>query len=301
MGVLVLLFRYTLSHFYEEAPGLDTGIAARTVDRFVAHCETQGYSAHTQVRYRAILTGFHREVGKEPGVVTQDDIEDWLAIDCARLAITTRRTIVSTLRSYFGWLHARGKVESDPAAGIPYPRRPRRRPTYLTPEQVALVIRQPTQPRDRLLVTLLARHGQRVGAVIGLRWTDVDFGRALVHYPVSKGQLRSMPLDPDTGRLLKAWRALEDGEWVFPSAHGGPVSYDRARQLCKAACKQAGVPWRGCHEFRRSLATTLLQSGEPLHKVSRLVLGHADIATTVRHYAGAEDDDVAGMLRRLPY
>lgn len=280
---------------------MDTGDPLRVVERYAAFCETQGYSPHTVFRYRVILTAFHKRVPHHPSVVSTDDIEDYLAVDCAKLAVTTRRTIVSTLRSYFGWQERRGKIERSPAAAIPYPRQPRRRPTYLTPEQVALVIRQPTQPRDRLLVTLLARHGQRVGAVIGLRWSDVDFGRAQINYPVSKGTLRTMPLDADTARLLKAWRALNESEYVFPNNRGGSMSYDRARQLCKDACKRAGVPWRGCHEFRRTLATTLLQQGEPLHKVSRLVLGHADITTTIRHYAGAEDDDVAGMIRRLPY
>lgn len=273
----------------------------RAISRYVSHLETRGLSRSTTVGYRQRLILFFETIGADvDDGPTTERLEDYLAVDCAHYAASTKRTTIATLKGFFRYRHERHGVP-DPAAPLRVPPPARRRPTYLTTEQLAAVIRQPEHPRDRVLLTLLARHGQRVGSVIRLRWDEVDFSRAAVDYPLSKRQLRRMPLDSDTARLLKAWRALNASEWVFPSRSGGHVGYDRARQLCKAACKGAGVPWRGCHEFRRSLATALLQQGEPLHKVSRLVLGHADVQTTVRHYAGADDEDVAGMIRRLPF
>ena len=273
----------------------------RAITRYVSHLETRGIAATTRHSYRDQLVRFFATIGADvDDGPTTDRLEDFLAVDCAHLAPSTKRTFVAVLRSYFAY-RAERYDEPNPAAPLRVPPATPRRPTYLTTEQVAAVIRYPEEPRDRLLLTMLARHGQRVSATIALRWSDVDFTRALVHYPASKRRLQTMPLDADTARLLKAWHALTASEWVFPSRAGGHVGYDRARQLCRNACRAVGVPWRGCHEFRRSLATTLLQQGEPLHKVSRLVLGQADIQTTVNHYAGSDDEDVAGMIRRLPF
>lgn len=289
-------------------PVLSEGALAPEINRFVSHLYANAPESATAYHYSKWLRQFSRAHLDLPlASVTTEILEDYLNVTLSRCAPSTKRAHISVLRSFFKYLRSRGKIVENPAAELAYPKSRRRRPTYYSPEQVARILQEATAGRDKMLLTLLARHGQRVGAVIALRWREVDFERAIVHYPSTSDSKNamSMPLDVDTARMMRAWRACNPDaggeDYVFASRQGGHLGHTAVLQLIKRTCKRCGVPYRGAHEFRRTVATTLLQMGEPLHQVSRGVLGHSSVATTVAHYAGADDEDVAGMIRRLPY
>ena len=157
-----------------------------------------------------------------------------------------------------------------------------KRPTYYRPDEAARLLAAFVDPMDRLIATILLRHGQRLNAVLSLSWAQVDFDKAVIRYSAMKTQRRglTLPLDTDTGRMLKAWRALQTKtdptDHVFESRTrpGHHRHDDGFRDALAAACRRAGVPYRGAHELRRTCATTLLDMGEPLHRVSQIGRAH---------------------------
>jgi integrase len=278
------------------------------VDRFITRCRTLGRADNTLRHYRSRLDHFARCCRQDDVArVTDDDLEEYLGVDCAHLSPSSRKDALLVLSSFFSWLHDRGRIERHPARSLSLSKPMRPRPTFYRPEQAAAVIQATQRPLDRLLIALLLRHGQRISSVIALRWQDVSFEDAVIHYPaVKRGEPMSLPFDYDTGRLLKAARALagDDAEHIFPAQRrrrGPTISQSYARAILADACRRAGVPYRGLHELRRTCVTTLLRGGVPLHVVSKQVAGHASVATTVRNYAGIDDDDVGQALRRLPF
>ena len=276
------------------------------VRRYLTRMERLGRSEQTIALARRVLLSFARSVdATDPRDVTDDDVEDWLESCCSHLAASSRRTYLDILRAFFTHLAKRGKVDRHPVEALGVASSPRRRPTYYSSEQVSRVIEKAACGQDRVLFTVMARHGQRVRSVLRLRWQNVDFERACIRYPPIKGgEGMTLPLDRDTAKLLRAHQALVGQQpFVFPGRTGrdAHISYSAVVTRLRAACKAAGVPYRGCHEFRRTLVTTLLQQGARLDVVSKRVAGHASIQTTVAYYAGADDDDVAGLIRALPY
>lgn len=276
------------------------------VDRFVRWLGANEYVPTTQQQYRSVLRRFHEWLAeRDPHAATTADLEDFVLDVYGHLGYASKKNAQVALRTYYGWLQRRGHVPSNPADDLTWPRKRRKRPTFYHPEQVAALLRGFQHPGDELLARVLARHGQRLTPTITLRWGQVDFGNACIRYAPAKGSAITMPLDLDTGKRLRAWKALAKDTapegWVFPGRAGRHRNPDAFRDALQAACREAGVPYRGVHELRRTLTTTLLQMGEPLHRVSRQVLGHASVTTTAEHYAGVDDDDVGGAIRRLPY
>lgn len=288
---------------------MGTGIQV-DVDRYLARCASLGRAKNTVDGARSTLTRFAATCPVDDvACVTEDHIEDFLGVDLAHLKPSSRANARLRLSSFFTYLHRRGRVPRHPVEAVQLSRAPRPRPTFYRPEQAAALIAGAPSSQGRLLVALLVRHGQRVSSVCQLRWSDVDLAQAVVHYPAVKtGEALTLPLDMDTAKLLKASAAIAatGEEYVFPAVRVGKhgrrhLSYTGARLILQEACRRAGVPYRGLHELRRTCVTTLLRAGVPLHVVSKQVAGHSSVATTVRSYAGVDDDDIGAALRRLPY
>lgn len=174
--------------------------------------------------------------------------------------------------------------------------------------------------RDRLLWSLLAESGLRLGEALGLQHRDWHTGRGDTpfievvprehpHGVRVKGQVYrrvfvSDELDALYGEYV--WQLCElgadlavpdlDTAPVFVNLAGGtrfapwrPGSvYDLVERLRRDLAGQVPESWTP-HWMRHTHATALLMAGVPDHVVSRR-LGHADVQTTQDLYAHVTDD-----------
>ena len=158
---------------------------------------------------------------------------------------------------------------------------------------------------------LAAYTGMRRGELIGLRWSDVDLGRARLHVRQSVvlaggeavdqedgktlNSARSIDLDPDTiDILLNLQKAQSDllaevgidsSEYVFcrpDGSHLEPDSFSQAFDRAVAR-QRAIVPKLSLQGLRHTHATILLKAGVPVKVVSER-LGHASVAFTMMQY-----------------
>lgn len=168
------------------------------------------------------------------------------------------------------------------------------------------------------LVLLQLDAGLRLGEALGLRWGAVLWGedqddprRALLidqSLPSHGGGLQ----DTKSGRARRVdlsrrlWHALralyEDHFEPGPAAlvlEGLDPDNFRAREW-RRICKQAGIGHRAMKDLRDTFASQLFSAGVQLGYVSRQ-LGHAEVTTTVRHYARwVGGDEYAEPVRPLP-
>jgi len=174
-----------------------------------------------------------------------------------------------------------------------------------------------TQPGtlDRLMIQLGGFCGLRIGEILGFTWPAIDLKAAEPEVRVIKNLVSSpkegadFPGYGDTGRSLKDPKSKKSRRgvpaprelvhdlrlWklqcpqtphqiVIATVDGKPLQTGAAQDMLDAACVKAEVPRRTLHRLRHTFASLLLQRGEALIDVSRL-LGHRDVGITAKVYA----------------
>jgi integrase len=187
-------------------------------------------------------------------------------------------------------------VESNPAAGVEYPKRTRRRWRILEPVEVGAILRAFTDEQARTMFLTLILTGVRRNELRALRWRDVDLVENILRVTDSKTDegVRSIALSPALAEALwqhrRRTRFQGDGELVFCHPQRG-TKYQNvlfAKQL-RAALTAAGITdyVRPFHDLRHTALTNEAAAGSsPIALMAKA--GHTDMATTkiYLHLAG---------------
>ena len=154
--------------------------------------------------------------------------------------------------------------------------------------------------------------GMRVGELLGLRWSDVDWerqgvsvvrqvsrvrGRGLVFEPVKTAAgNRLVALGGDGLDVLRAqrvrvdsWREFAGEGWfendlIFPNSLGKPLDFRRVGREFRAVCDRAGLGAVRFHDLRHTSASLMLRARVPALVVSER-LGHSDVGITLNVYS----------------
>ena len=200
----------------------------------------------------------------------------------------------------------------NPASGIRLPRKNRKRPVYLTHQQVAELAAASGTYEG--LVLLLAYTGLRWGEAIGLRVRDLDMLRrraTIAENAVQVGseifvgtpkahKQRSVPLPefllPYLARQCER-RGRDD--LLFPGDDGGHLErpHSTSGWFIKAVA-ESGVPRVTPHDLRHTAASLAVSAGANVKAVQRM-LGHASAAMTLDVYADLFDDDLEAVATAL--
>ena len=186
----------------------------------------------------------------------------------------------------------------------------KRLPSTLDEQQVATVLGSCERLRDRLLFTLLAETGLRIGEALGLRHEDIDaagcvvsvVGRNNANGARAKSGSRQVPVPGRVIRLYCDYLHTEygdlDSDYVFVNLWadpvGAPMTYRSVYDLVLRLRARSGILFSP-HVFRHTYATSLLRRGVAVEVVSKL-LGHASIATTGDAYSHLSVQDTRRAL-----
>jgi len=246
------------------------------------------------------------------GDIGRDHIEDfkvWLAARprAGRGTITaeTHRQRMRTIRAFFeriiewDWPTAPAR---NPVIAWDIPKKPEPLPKFLDDRDAAKLMaaaRASTDPRDRLVVELLARTGMRAGELANLEADAVvriGAGHWL-HIPLGKLRTdRYVPLHPELVDLLAAWTAA-NLEHIrrhkrLAADHRGPLNRHIIGRIVHRVGRAAGVPGVHPHRLRHTLATQAINRGMRLEAIAAL-LGHQKMEMTLI-YAKIANRVVAG-------
>lgn len=216
----------------------------------------------------------------------------------ARLSRETRATsqsrYLSTLRRFYRWQLARGRILADPTLKLANPVRPSRLPKVMSEAQVESLlaapdIEAPLGLRDRAMLETLYATGLRVSELVNMKLHEVGFNEGVVRVLGKGSKERLVPLGELAidwlGRyLLEARPAILNGrqsDALFVTGRGGAMTRQMFWNLVKRHAMTAGIAPEKLspHVLRHAFATHLLNHGADL-RVVQLLLGHADISTT---------------------
>lgn len=191
---------------------------------------------------------------------------------------------------------------------------PRRLPRRVEPEVARRLIDTAVSRRDRALLTLLWRSGQRIGdwserhgrhGVLGMRLGDLDrrSGTVVVRLKGARDEHRVPVADdfwPLFARYVREERGLgEPAEpaWVaLRKGRGRPLGYATFESQLRALSVKVGVRVTA-HMFRHALAQALVDTAGL--KVAQEVLGHAHVSTTAASYARVDEPAMVEALARV--
>ena len=191
------------------------------------------------------------------------------------------------------------------AVQIPRPRKEKRLPEVLSPEEVARLLTRPRNLKHRAIVILLYSGGLRVGELVRLRPVDLDPDRRVLRVRGGKGRKDRNTLLAD--RAINVVRTYRDAypteHWLFPGPR--PDRHLTARSVQRVvtrAAQAAGILKHVTpHTLRHSFATHLLEGGTNLRIIQEL-LGHGSARTTqiYTHVSKATMESVRSPLDNLP-
>ncbi len=232
--------------------------------------------------------------------VRRDDIEDYKVWLAARpraggktITAETHRQRMRTVRAFFeriikwDWPDAPPR---NPVIAGDIPKKPEPLPKFLDDRDAARLMtaaRASTDPRDRLVVELLARTGMRAGELAGLEADAVVQIGAGYWLRIPLGKLRNdryVPLHPELVQLLAAWTAanlehIRRGKRLVAD-HRGPLDRHVICRIVRRVARAAGVPGVHPHRLRHTLATQAINRGMRLEAIAAL-LGHRKMEMTL--------------------
>ena len=205
-----------------------------------------------------------------------------------------------------------GVVQRNVAEVVKAPAIAQREMRVFSPEQARAVLAAAQGDRLEALYVLALSTGMREGELFGLKWRHLDLdsgvlqvqgtlkrtdtGRA-VGKPKTQGSQRKIMLSALAIAALRRHRTRQaeerlfaGSEWhdqdlVFCNPLGNPLDPSNVKRYSYLPLlKRAGAPYIRFHDLRHTAATLLLLAGVHPKVVSEM-LGHSDIAITLRIYS----------------
>jgi integrase len=191
-------------------------------------------------------------------------------------------TQMNHLRIALGWAAKMNMIERAPYVERPPQPKPRER--FLTHNEIAQLIEVDCAFHVRLAILIMLTTAARVGAVLDLTWSKVDFERSQVDFRAGPGPRKGRAVVPMNRALQEALRtarqaALTDHviEWA-----GKPVG--SIKKGFNQAVKLAGLTEVSPHVLRHTAAVHMVEAGVSMDEVSQF-LGHSNTSITASVYA----------------
>jgi integrase len=197
-------------------------------------------------------------------------------------------------------------VERNVAQAVQPPKPEKNEMDAVTPEDVERILAASSNTEIEVPVVIALGTGMRLGEILGLRWSDIDFDSQSLRVrqtlnvdrtfgaPKSYRSRRMIPLPKFLLKTLKSHRARQsemrlvagatwqDFDLVTTRADGTPMDPRRVSRLFTQLARENGFDFT-FHGLRHAYASLMLASGVDL-KVTSDLLGHSTIGITADLY-----------------
>ena len=192
---------------------------------------------------------------------------------------TVQNQVVNALKIFFKISENR-KIDIDK---IERPKRAKSLPNVLSKEEIASILKAPTNIKHKAMLSLIYSCGLRRSELLNIKPNDIDSNRNLLIIRKSEGMKdRIVPLSDKIITMLREYYKSNRPEiWLFEGQQKGEKYTETSLQeIFKASLKKAGIQKpASLHWLRHSYATHLLENGTDLRYIQEL-LGHKSSKTT---------------------
>ena len=236
--------------------------------------------------------------GTDIADVPEGDVATFLEMITDGLSMSTKSNRAGHISAFFNFMAETFDLQiiNPCSRGIikKLYKQPRHTPPELLDKEIIDEIIYRTAGRDRIILELMGRTAMRVGEVLHIRPQDLnpEVNTVTIEQPKSGRQGEVVYIPQKMMRRVDDY-VRENG--IKPAGKIFPLSYSTAYRMVKNSGLVVGVRLRP-HDLRRHAATQASRSGIPLEMVSKVILRHADIATTQRYLGKVSVSEASRMI-----
>lgn len=261
---------------------------ADLLDAFISAKQIEGCSEKTLTYYRSTIEHLFESVDLsvchvETAVIRQYLVDYQTRKQSSKVTIDNMRRIFS---SFFAWLEDEDYIAKSPVRRIHKVKTDTLVKEVLTDEQLEQLRDSCTEKRDLAIIEILASTGIRVGELVKLNRSDIDFHERQCVVFGKGNKERVVYFNARTKIHLRQYldERTDNEEALFVSLHAPHtrLTISGVENRVKEIGRRLQMPKVHPHKFRRTLATMAIDKGMPIEQVQRL-LGHVRIDTTLRY------------------
>lgn len=255
---------------------------------FLEAKKIEGCSERTIQYYRVTIEKMLQKVTIPVRKITTEDMRDYLAgyqqvNNCSKVTVDNVRRNIS---SFFFWLEEENYILKSPMRRIHKIKTNKQVKDTISDEDIEKLRDACKCTRDLAIIDLLYSTGMRVGELVNLNRSDVNFELRECIVLGKGGKERKVYFDAKAKLHLQEYLngRVDDNPALF-------VTLDKPFERLKISGveirvrslgKSVGLTKIHPHKFRRSMATRAIDKGMPIEQVQK-ILGHSQIDTTMQY------------------
>ncbi len=230
------------------------------------------------------------------------------------LSANSVNAVISVIQSSLKTAHLLGLMEEYTANKLKRPKLAEKPvECFSLTEQKMIEQAVITGKKDKQYGIILCLYsGLRIGELIALQWSDIDFANGIltvskschdskdgliIDEPKTATSRRAIPLPKQLLPILKSIKKKSHSPFVV-SANGKPVSVRSYQRSFELLLKKLKIPHKGFHSLRHTFATRAIECGMDVKTLSE-ILGHKNPIVTLNRYAHSLMEHKVDMMNRL--
>ena len=292
-----------LSKTLDEIDGIKaTPSNFELLELFKTAKSVEGCSTKSMKYYVYIIKDFLDKIKLPAKDITADDIRNYLNnhsvnSNGSKVSMDNIRRVLS---SFFAWLEEEDYIRKNPVKRIHKIKAIRTIKKAFSDENIENLKDACTYLRNKVIIELLSSTGMRVGELVTLNKSSIDFENKECIVLGKGGKQRKVYFDSKTKIHLRAYldSRTDNNDALFVSLFYpfNRLQISGVEIMLRKLGLKATIDNVHPHRFRRTLATKAIDKGMPVEQV-QILLGHTKIDTTM-HYAIVDQTNVKNSYRR---
>ncbi len=257
----------------------------------------RGYSENTITNFKIDINNFEIFIDKNKidyNDLTYQDIRTYLMkLHDLKYKRNTISRKISSLRSFYKYLVSENIISDNPFLLVSLPKKEKRLPSFLYYNELENILdipdmKTPLGQRNRLILELLYATGIRVGELVAIKISDIDFENRSIIITGKGSKMRKVIFGEYCDHFMNIY--LSDGyvkilknkkcDYLILNNRGEPITERAIRYIINDVINKTSLKKHiSPHTLRHTFATHMLESGADLLIVQEL-LGHESLSTT---------------------
>lgn len=261
-----------------------------TINDFINYILSKNYSINTLNSYINDLYYLFLYVKKDLILVNENDIRSYLEyLNISKEKPTSVRRKISTFKSFYKYLYKKEIIDKKdyPMVKIAYPKLEKRLPKFIYYNDLLEIINETKNDkdsiRDRLIIEMLYATGLRVGELVNIRLSDIDFNNRRIVVCGKGNKERIVYYGEKASEVLKEYlqtHKMNEGKYLFMNSKGEKITERGIRYIIDKIMEKLSIKVHVTpHVLRHTFATDMLNNGCDI-KIVQELLGHSSLKAT---------------------